>query len=60
MLPIVVFLLDGLADRAHEVLGGRSGVEAAATPNLDRLCEAGSCGVLYAIGPGRAPPTRVL
>jgi 2,3-bisphosphoglycerate-independent phosphoglycerate mutase len=23
--PIVVFLLDGLADRAHEVLGGRTG-----------------------------------
>jgi 2,3-bisphosphoglycerate-independent phosphoglycerate mutase len=57
--PIVVFLLDGLADRAHESLGGRSGVEAAATPNLDRLCASGSCGVLYAIGPGRAPSSEV-
>jgi len=38
VLPIVVFLLDGLADRAHAALGGRSGVEAASTPNLDRLC----------------------
>jgi len=59
VLPIVVFLLDGLADRAHESLGGRSGVEAAATPNLDRLCAAGSCGVLYAVGPGRAPSSEV-
>ena len=59
MLPIVVFLLDGLADRAHESLGGRSGVEAAATPNLDRLCASGSCGVLYAVGPGRAPSSEV-
>ena len=59
MLPIVVFLLDGLADRAHDVLGGRSGIEAAATPNLDRLCAAGSCGVLYAVGPGRAPSSEV-
>jgi 2,3-bisphosphoglycerate-independent phosphoglycerate mutase len=59
VLPIVVFLLDGLADRAHDVLGGRSGVEAAATPNLDRLCAAGSCGVLYAVGPGRAPSSEV-
>jgi 2,3-bisphosphoglycerate-independent phosphoglycerate mutase len=59
VLPIVVFLLDGLADRAHESLGGRSGVEAAATPNLDRLCASGSCGVLYAVGPGRAPSSEV-
>jgi 2,3-bisphosphoglycerate-independent phosphoglycerate mutase len=57
--PIVVFLLDGLADRAHESLGGQSGVEAARTPNLDRLCASGSCGVLYAVGPGRAPSSEV-
>jgi 2,3-bisphosphoglycerate-independent phosphoglycerate mutase len=57
--PIVVFLLDGLADRAHDSLGGRTGLEAAATPNLDRLCQGGSCGVLYAIGPGRAPSSEV-
>src|SRR5438046_7574846 len=59
MLPIVVFLLDGLADRAHDVLYGRTGIEAAATPNLDRLCAAGSCGVLYSVGPGRAPSSEV-
>jgi 2,3-bisphosphoglycerate-independent phosphoglycerate mutase len=59
MHPIVVVLLDGLADRAHESLGGRSGLEAAVTPNLDRICSSGSCGVLYAIGPGRAPSSEV-
>src|SRR6058998_2039777 len=59
MHPIVVFLLDGLADRAHESLGGRSGLETATTPNLDRLCASGSCGVLYAVGPGRAPSSEV-
>jgi 2,3-bisphosphoglycerate-independent phosphoglycerate mutase len=59
VLPIVVFLLDGLADRAHESLGGLSGVEAAHTPNLDRLCASGSNGVLYALGPGRAPSSEV-
>jgi len=57
--PIVVLLLDGLADRAHESLGGLSGLEAARTPNLDRLCASGSNGVLYAIGPGRAPSSEV-
>jgi 2,3-bisphosphoglycerate-independent phosphoglycerate mutase len=59
VLPIVVVLLDGLADRAHDSLGGRTGLEAAETPNLDRLCASGSCGVLYAIGPGRAPSSEV-
>jgi 2,3-bisphosphoglycerate-independent phosphoglycerate mutase len=59
LYPVFVLLLDGLADRAHEVLGGRSGLEAASTPNLDRLCASGSCGVLYAVGPGRAPSSEV-
>lgn len=59
MYPIVVFLLDGLGDRAHDVLGGRTGNEAAETPNLDNLCAQGSCGVLYAVGPGRAPSSEV-
>jgi 2,3-bisphosphoglycerate-independent phosphoglycerate mutase len=59
VLPIVVVLLDGLGDRAHDVLGGRTGNEAARTPNLDLLCARGSCGVLYAVGPGRAPSSEV-
>jgi len=59
VLPIVVILLDGLGDRAHDVIGGRTGNEAAATPNLDRLCASGSCGVLYSVGPGRAPSSEV-
>ena len=57
--PIVVILLDGVADRAHDALGGRTGVEAARTPNLDRLSASGSCGVIYAVGPGRAPSSEV-
>ncbi|MDQ2983914.1 MAG: phosphoglycerate mutase, partial [Actinomycetota bacterium] len=57
--PIVVVLLDGLADRAHDVLGGRTGNEAAETPNLDALAARGSCGLLYAVGPGRAPSSEV-
>src|SRR6188474_1615606 len=59
MYPIVVVLLDGLGDRAHDVLGGRTGNEAARTPNLDALCARGSCGVLYAVGPGQAPSSEV-
>ena len=59
MLPIVLVLLDGLGDRAHGVLGGRTAGEAAATPNLDALAARGSCGLLYAVSPGRAPSSEV-
>ena len=59
MYPIVLVLLDGLGDRAHEALGGRTAAEAAATPNLDELAARGSCGVLYGVGPGRAPSSEV-
>jgi len=59
VLPIVLVLLDGLGDRAHDVLGGRTAGEAAATPNLDAFAARGSCGLLYAVGPGRAPSSEV-
>jgi 2,3-bisphosphoglycerate-independent phosphoglycerate mutase len=59
VLPIVLVLLDGLGDRAHVALGGRTASEAAATPHLDALAVGGSCGLLYALGPGRAPSSEV-
>lgn len=57
--PILIVLLDGLGDRAHPELGGRSSNEAAATPHLDALAAAGSCGLLWPLGPGRAPSSEV-
>jgi len=57
--PIFVVLLDGLADRAHDSLGGRTANEVAATPNLDRLAARGSCGLIYGVGPGRAPSSEI-
>ncbi len=59
MHPIVVLLLDGLGDRAHESLGGRTANEAARTPNLDALAARGSTGLFYSVGPGRAPSSEV-
>jgi 2,3-bisphosphoglycerate-independent phosphoglycerate mutase len=59
VFPIVLVLLDGLGDRAHDVLGGRTAGEAATTPNLDAFAARGSCGLLYAVGPGRAPSSEV-
>jgi 2,3-bisphosphoglycerate-independent phosphoglycerate mutase len=57
--PIVAVLLDGLADRAHDSLGGRTANEVADTPHLDRLAAAGSNGVLFSLGPGRAPSSEL-
>jgi 2,3-bisphosphoglycerate-independent phosphoglycerate mutase len=57
--PIVIVLLDGLADRAHDSLGGRTANEVADTPNLDRFAAAGSNGVLFSLGPGRAPSSEL-
>jgi 2,3-bisphosphoglycerate-independent phosphoglycerate mutase len=59
MHPIVVVLLDGLADRAHASLGGHTANEVADTPNLDRLAAGGSNGVLYSLGQGRAPSSEL-
>jgi 2,3-bisphosphoglycerate-independent phosphoglycerate mutase len=59
MHPIVVVLLDGLADRAHDSLGGHTANEVADTPNLDRLAAEGSNGVLFSLGPGRAPSSEL-
>ena len=59
MLPVVLALIDGLGSRAHDALGGRTSNEAASTPNLDGFAARGSCGLLYAIGPGRAPSSEV-
>jgi 2,3-bisphosphoglycerate-independent phosphoglycerate mutase len=57
--PIFVVLLDGLADRAHDSLGGRTANEIAETPHLDRLAAEGSCGLMYSLGPGRAPASEL-
>jgi len=51
----VLVVLDGLGDRPSPDTGGRSPVEAAATPNLDRLVAGGANGELVVVGPGIAP-----
>ena len=39
-------ILDGLADRPQRALGGKTPLETAYTPNLDRLAELGTTGLL--------------
>src|SRR5271170_4748922 len=52
---VALIVLDGLGDRPHPATGGRSPVEAAATPHLDRLSRRGQLGQVVVVGPGIAP-----
>ena len=51
----VLVVLDGLGDRPHPATGGRSPIEAAATPQLDGLVRRGASGEVVVVGPGVAP-----
>lgn len=51
----VLVVLDGLGDRPTPALGGKSAVEAAATPQLDALVARGAIGAVTVVGPGVAP-----
>src|SRR5271157_6641906 len=50
-----LIVLDGLGDRPHPATDNRSPVEAAVTPNLDRLMALGMIGEVVVVGPGVAP-----
>lgn len=59
MRSLLVLLCDGLGDRAHPDHGDRTANEAASTPNLDALAARGTTGLLWPLGPGRAPSSEV-
>ncbi len=51
----ILVVLDGLGDRPNPATGGRSPVEAAATPHLDALAARGALGDVVVVAPGVAP-----
>jgi len=48
----VILIADGMADRPVEALKGRTPLEAAKTPHMDRLAAEGECGQMDPIAPG--------
>lgn len=48
----ILLICDGMADRPVEVLGNRTPLEAADTPNMNRLALEGECGFMDPIAPG--------
>ncbi len=52
---ILLIILDGLADRPVAVLGDKTPLQAANTPNLDWFAKNGMCGQMDPIAPGVRP-----
>jgi 2,3-bisphosphoglycerate-independent phosphoglycerate mutase len=51
----VLLILDGLGDRPIKELGGKTPLQAAKTPVMDRLAKEGQSGLMNVIGPGITP-----
>lgn len=51
-MKYIVLIPDGSADRSREDLRGRTPLQAAETPNFDRLAAAGQCGLVRTVPDG--------
>ncbi len=59
MRPILFIIFDGLGDRPIAELDGKTPLEAAKKPNLDRLAELGVTGLIHTIKRGIRPGSDV-
>jgi len=58
-MKYIILLGDGMADRPHADLGGKTCLQAAKTPNLDRLATLGQVGMVHTVPPGYPPGSDV-
>lgn len=58
-VSMVYVLLDGVGDLPHPDLGGMTPLQAARTPNLDRLARGGAMGRVVSVGRGIAPESDI-
>ena len=56
---MVYVLLDGVGDLPHPNLVGKTPLDAASTPNLDRLAKNGAMGQVITVGKGIAPESDI-
>ena len=59
MKKILYIVLDGLGDLPLKELGDKTPLEAAFTPNIDRLAQQGKTGIVYPVGKGIAPESDI-
>jgi 2,3-bisphosphoglycerate-independent phosphoglycerate mutase len=57
-MKTILVLLDGLGDRSYRVLQDLTPLQAAFTPNLDRLARLGSNGLFHAASSGQCLPSE--
>ncbi|MDD4279807.1 cofactor-independent phosphoglycerate mutase [Candidatus Sumerlaeota bacterium] len=58
-MKYVIFLGDGMADDKQEELGGKTIIEAADKPCMDRIAKEGVCGLLDTVPEGMKPDSTV-
>ena len=58
-IRLVYVLLDGVGDLPHPSLNDLTPLEAAYTPNLDKLARNGSMGRVISVGKGIAPQSDI-
>jgi len=58
-MKYVIFLGDGMADDPQELFDGQTLIEAADTPNMDRIAREGRCGLLETVPDGMQPDSTV-
>lgn len=58
-MKFVVVIVDGAAGWPFEAFGGRTSLEAARTPNLDRLAREGTVGLVHTVPAGMEPSSAV-
>ncbi len=54
----LLIILDGLGDRGYPEFGGKTPLDAAHTPHLDRLAALGANGLFHATRPGKPLPSE--
>jgi len=59
MKKILYIVLDGLGDLPIKELNNKTPLEAALTPNLDRLAQSGKTGIVYPVAKGIAPESDI-
>ena len=58
-MKTILVLLDGIGDRSYDSLEHRTPLQAAATPNMDRLAAMGSNGLYHASHSGQCLPSEI-
>ena len=58
-MKYVIVLADGMADEPLQVLGGKTPMEYARTPNMDKLAKCGSVGLVKTVPDGLKPGSDV-